>query len=113
MNTVSSPSTSNKQHTLESEPYPQFQDDRTLEERQTHGVLIGGTDSFLSGWGRAEGKMSYAFWACRPEDQNRVERWVRNRGDIKRVRFVSSDYRPRGTALVHVYMVNENHPALK
>ena len=32
-----------------------FIDDRTPEQRKTHHVLWGGTDTFLSGWGKAEG----------------------------------------------------------
>lgn len=94
------------------ESFPQFKDDRTEEQKQTHCVLWGGTDSFLSGWGCAENRQSFAFWACRDGDGNRVERWVRHRGDIKRVRQVMSDYRCGSDALVHIYVVDDNHPAM-
>jgi hypothetical protein len=92
----------------------EFQDDRTEDQKKTHIVLIGGTDRFMSGWGRAEGGKSYAFWACTTSDESRVERWVRNRGDITRVRQVSSDYTPpSGPGHCHVYVVTETHPALQ
>ncbi len=54
-------------------------DDRT--EAATHRWLVIGTDSFLSGWGEAEGGASVAAWACRPEDRAAVLAWVRSRGE--------------------------------
>lgn len=81
----------------------QIQDDRTDEERRTH-ILVVGTDSFLSGWGAAEGGASYAAWACRYEDQYECERWVRARGDMKRVRICGPEWRPRGTGHAHIYV---------
>lgn len=82
-----------------------LEDDRTLTERETHQILIGGTDRFMSGWGGAKGGMSYAFWACEPGDYNACESWVRQRGDIMRVREVGNDYRPgSGCAHCHVYV---------
>lgn len=82
----------------------QVQDDRTPEQRRTHHVLWGGTDTFMSGWGEAKDGVSYAFWACRPEDSREVERWVRSRSDIIRVREVTRDYRPRGYGHCHIYV---------
>ena len=84
----------------------QFVDDRTEEQKQTHPYLIGGTDSFMSGWGGAEGGNSYAFWACTPEDWTWCNRMVNEREEMKRVRQVSSDYRPnsRNCAHCHVYV---------
>ena len=61
-------------------------DDRTDEQKATHTWLIIGTDSFLSGWGGASGGASYAAWACKTEDRDRVFNWVSSRGDMKRVR---------------------------
>lgn len=95
------------------ETYPRLKDDRTEEQKKTHCVLWGGTDRVLSGWGHAEGRQSFAFWACRPEDEHKVEGWVRRRGDIKRVRQVMSDYRGNGSALVHIYVVDDKHSARK
>ena len=65
----------------------------------------------MSGWGKAEGGNSFAFWACQDGIENRVERWVRARGDIKRVRQVSPDYKPSGAGHCHIYVVDEKHPA--
>jgi len=48
-----------------------IQDDRTNEQKKTHSCLIGGTDRFMSGWGRAENGKSYAFWSCRPDDRRK------------------------------------------
>ena len=90
-----------------------IKDDRTGHQRTTHPVIVVGTDSFLSGWGEATGGKSYAGWACRYEDQYKVERWVRKREDIKRVRIVGSDYKPQGVGHCHIYVVTPGHPALK
>ena len=88
-------------------------DDRTPEQKKTHTAGIVGTDRFLSGWGFAEGGKSYVCWACKPEHAYKVERWVRRRSDMKRVREVSlNSYRPTGKGHLHIYVVNENHPAL-
>lgn len=65
---------------------------------------------FMSGWGGAAGGSSVAGWACRPEVAHIVERWVRNRRDMTRVRYLGD--RPRG-AHVHIYVVEPGHPALR
>jgi formate-dependent nitrite reductase cytochrome c552 subunit len=90
-------------------------DDRTEAEKRTHTWLIVGTDTFLSGWGKASEGKSYAVWACRPEDRARVLSWVEGRSDMTRVREVSEyeeKYRPRGCADCHVYVVGKSHPSL-
>ena len=90
-----------------------IQDDRTLEQKATHTVLIIGTDSFMSGWGEAKGGASYAAWACEPKDAPQVLAWVERRTDMKRVRVVYGDYRPNSQlcAHLHIYVVDDNHPA--
>ena len=91
-------------------------DDRTPEQRQSHRWLVVGTDSFMSGWGEAKGGVSYAAWACKPEHRSRVFIWVESRSDMKRVREVfetnGSLYRPSGQGHCHIYVVDENHPAI-
>ena len=91
-----------------------LQDDRTEEEKRTHPVLWVATDRFMSGWGAAEGGVSYAAWACRPEDSYQVERWIRGRGDMMRIRECLStwtpDSRTRGHA--HIYVVRDGHPSI-
>jgi hypothetical protein len=90
----------------------QLDDDRTPDERQTHTVLIVGTDRTLSGWGRAKGGTSYAAWACLPADADRVADWVRSRRDMARIRTVCGRWRPRGCGHAHIYPVRPGHPAL-
>lgn len=90
-----------------------YVDDRTPEQKKTHYVIIAATDSFMSGWGGAAGGTSYAGWACKPEHQDRVWRWVKARPEMKRVREVVSSWRPRGQGHCHIYVVDDNHPALR
>jgi hypothetical protein len=90
-----------------------MQDDRTNEEKKTHAWIVAGTDRFMSGWGEARGGVSYAGWACKYEDLNKVESWVENRSDMKRVRVVGNDWRPKGVGHTHIYVVHENHNALQ
>lgn len=88
-------------------------DDRTLEQHVHLTSLIAATDSFLSGWGMAEKGASYCAWACRPEHEAKVLAWVESRGDMKRVRLVGESWPLRARAAhVHVYAVEEDHPAL-
>ena len=91
-----------------------LEDDRTAEFKATPHIIIMGTDRLLSGWGGAQGGPSFAGWACRVEDEYTVDRWVRRRGDMLRVRTVGADYRPKaGPGHCHIYMVHPNHPALR
>ena len=93
-----------------------LRDDRTEAERKTHTVIVLGTDSFMSGWGEcANGGVSYAGWACRYEDVDKVERWVQSRSEMKRVRIVDGNYRPssRVDGDCHIYVVNDGHRALQ
>lgn len=89
-----------------------IQDDRTPEQKKTHSWLVIGTDRFMSGWGKAKGGVSYAVWACRPEDRHEVLSWVENRSDMKRVRETVDPYKPSGKGHCHIYYVDDNHPAL-
>ena len=91
----------------------QITDTRTPEQHQTHRLLVVGTDTFLSGWGAAEGGPSYAAWACTAEDSLAVLRWVRARGDMRRVRVVYGTWQPRGAGAAHVYVVTPGHVALE
>ena len=93
-----------------------LEDDRTLEQKKTHTFLIIGTDSFLSGWGEADKGKSFAAWACTPEDEETVKRWVKNRSEMKRVRVVhdiKGNYHPRTPGHCHIYVVTEGHPSLR
>jgi len=81
-----------------------MQDDRTEEQKQTHTWLIIGTDSFMSGWGEAKGGVSYAAWACKPEDRQQCYRMVSARPEMKRVRETADPYRPKGVGHCHIYV---------
>jgi hypothetical protein len=91
----------------------ELDDDRTPEQRKSHRLIVAGTDTFMSGWGKACDGVSYAGWACLPEQVNTVERWVRSRSDMKRVRVVSGNWRPKGTGHAHIYVVDQKHAALR
>lgn len=91
----------------------EIEDDRKGTQQSRLSVLIGGKDSFMSGWGRASrGGISYAYWACSPEDAETVERWVRSRGDID---VSCRDEPPQGRRgdHCHIYCVESTHPALQ
>jgi len=94
-------------------PKESSKDDRTPEQKKTHRSIIVGTDSFMSGWGGAQGGLSYAGWACEPDVKDRVFNWVARRSEMKRVREVYGDYRPRGCKHLHIYVVGPDHPALR
>lgn len=89
------------------------EDDRTEAQKKSHYVLIAATDSFMSGWGGAAGGVSYCAWACRPEVQDKVWRWVKNRPEMKRVRQVAGNWKPRGNGHCYIYVVDDDHPALR
>mgnify|MGYP001589555681 FL=1 len=90
-------------------------DERTPEQKESHTWLIIGTDRFLSGWGKAEGGVSFAAWACESKDRAKVFAWVKSRSDMKHVRMVSNYdnvYKPKGTGHCHIYVVTDTHPSL-
>jgi hypothetical protein len=90
-------------------------DDRTPEQRKTHIYAIVGNDTFLSYKGESKNGISKVAWAT---DNYRyvdsIENWVNSRSDVKYVNFVHLDsYRPsRNVAHFHIYVIDENHPAL-
>jgi hypothetical protein len=87
-------------------------DDRTKEEKVTHPWIVAATDTFLSGWGKAKGGASYCGWACKFRDIQKVMTWVCSRGDMKHVRLVSGNWRPKGVGHTHIYVVNDGHTSL-
>jgi len=89
-------------------------DDRTKEQKKTHYLAVVGRDAFLSGWGQAKKGFSRAAWAIAPGiDVNRIEQWVRSRGDMKHVYLVDlrTYHPPSNTVHFHIYVCNEDHPA--
>ena len=88
-------------------------DDRTDSQRATHRYLVIGTDRFMSGWGGAEGGLSYAAWACRPAVARECIEWVERRGDMSRVRtyLEGRRYRPGSScAHLHIYVWESDRP---
>ena len=87
-----------------------IEDDRTDAERQTLTELIGGRDSFMSGWGKASGGGSFAFWACTPAQAADVRAWVVSRDEFTLVEF---ERMSQQATHCHIYAVNTNdHAAL-
>ena len=87
-------------------------DDRDPDEVVTHTNLIGGRDTFLSGWGRADGANSFAYWACEAKDVGRVTAWVSGRSDFDGAapRCASDVYAPEDQ--IHIYVVRDGHPSI-
>lgn len=91
-------------------------DDRTPEQKKTHHWAIVAKDKFLSGWGGARDGASRCAWACAPNvDTSTVERWVRQRKEMRYVNVVDlTTYRaPRGTAHFHIYVCDADHVAAR
>lgn len=101
-----------------------IKDDRTEEEKTIYSWLVVGTDAFFEKWRKynarrkiwQQGKVMgncFVAWACRPEDTLPVEKWVRRRSEMKRVRVVmATAWRPRGNGMAHIYTCRSGHPAL-
>lgn len=90
------------------------EDDRTPEQKKTHTILITATDKFLSGWGGASGGAFKCAWACKPsQDWGKVFEWAKNRPDMKYVDIKFNNKWYPQAAHVHIYVVDDTHPALK
>ena len=87
-------------------------DDRTAEQKKTHNWLITATDKFMSGWGQARNGNSKCAWACLPEHADKVLQWVESRSEMKYVNVTNRPWYPRNAAHVHIYVVEDGHPAL-
>jgi len=90
-----------------------IKDRRTEEQAETLTVGVIGYDDFMSDWGPAEGRASYACWACSSGDADRVARWVRARKDLHDVRRVNlNTFKPSPEGVhVSIYPVTSGHPA--
>ena len=91
---------------------PEIEDRRSPEQRVTHTTIVMGVDIHMSGWGKATGGNSVAAWACRPEDLERVEVWVRSRRDLERVTVTDGVHVPTGCVHYSLYVVHTEHTAL-
>jgi hypothetical protein len=77
-------------------------DSRTPEERAATRFYAVGTDSFMSGWGKAPGRSLYALPCTSYEEAEVCAENLRRRGDMKRVRIVGADWRPHMRAGDHL-----------
>jgi len=64
------------------------------DKAQTWGFVVA-TDSFMSGWGMAPGRSLFAVPVTDDKQAEIVADNMRARSDMKRVRIVGHDYRPR------------------
>ena len=92
-----------------------YTDDRTEDQKKSHHILITATDKFMSGWGGASGGTSKCAWACKDHAQaDKIYEWVKNRSEMKYVNIhYRNEWKPRNYAHLHIYVVDENHPALR
>ncbi len=84
------------------------QDDRSpADVKRTIGFWVA-TDSFMSGWGEAPGRSIVAVPFVNADDATTVERQLRLRHEMKRLRMVGPDYQPklRDGDHYHVYGLN-------
>lgn len=94
-----------------------IKDDRSIEQKAATKFLVKARDKFMSGWGGASRGNSYPVWAC--DSLNKCERvlnWVQNRNEMRNVNFFDTRFfNPRGKAgdKMHIYWIDDNHPALK
>lgn len=87
-------------------------DDRTESECAEYRFAVVGHDKFMSGWGEAKGMMSFAAWACKLEDVDKVFDWVKKRGDMRHICVKEiGKYFPKGH--LHIYVCRPGHIALK
>lgn len=77
-------------------------DRRTDEDKAATLFLVVATDSFMSGWGKAQGRSLFAV-PCRDEAQAEiVADNMRHRSEMKRVRIVNRTWRPSLTSGDHL-----------
>lgn len=97
-----------------------IQDDRDEKEIVTHTRGVIARDTFLSGWGKAKGKTSYAVWAYDPNVLRgaAILSNIKDRDEMRNVNIVElttpkgkdtySHLPPRGH--IHIYVMNPGHP---
>ena len=70
-------------------------DKRTEQEKaETEGFVVA-TDSFMSGWGLAPGKSYFAVPYRATDNPQAIFNRLDDRSEMKRVRYVGKDYRPK------------------
>ena len=64
------------------------------EAEATIGFIVA-TDTFMSGWGKAPGRSLFAIPVRTSDEWDETLRFMHGRSDMKYVREVGRDYRPR------------------
>ena len=78
-------------------------DHRTAaEQTENCPYYVIGTDTFLNGWGGAEGGASYAAWACTRAELSACLDAVRRRSDMSRVRYALAETYQPGPSCAHL-----------
>jgi hypothetical protein len=87
----------------------QVNDRRQQAELAGEYVLVGGRDSFMSGWGQGVDG-SYAYWSVPRHLADTMLQWVKARDEFPRDKvYQVVPYKARGH--VSVYAYNPKHPA--
>jgi len=83
-----------------------IEDDRDRAEKMGTEWFAIGTDSYLSGWGQAPRRSLYAL-PCRDfKEAELCAENLKKRGDMKRVRIVAGDWRPRLRSGDHLHIAS-------
>jgi uncharacterized CHY-type Zn-finger protein len=102
-------------------------DERTSDQKQLEQYFVMGKDIFMSGWGHAKNKVSYAVWLCEDkENLDKLEKWVKSRRDMKNVitgtteklefyinamAITNEKLNDETGQHISIYQTTENHPA--
>lgn len=101
-----------------------IRDERTTEQKQSPQYFVMGMDTFMSGWGMAEGKISYGVWMFDSEDDMpKFLKWIKGRGDMKHIMSGTTrnlEFLVNSMALntnkgphhISIYTTDRHHPAL-
>jgi hypothetical protein len=97
------------------QPFERYLNDRRSDdEKKTHTCLVGGKDSFMSGWGHEydnEPPESWAFWACTPDLEDTVEEWVQSRDEFSKVKVRTEKWIDEKSkdARISIHVVTPSH----
>jgi hypothetical protein len=95
---------------------PIITDDRTPEQREKFLFGVVCRDDAMSRWGKAKGGVARCGWACASySDASKTFDWLKTRKEMKRIEIVTiKNYiPPRTDKVFHIYVVDQNHPALQ
>ena len=73
----------------------EIRDSRSEEDKQRTIGFVVGTDSFMSGWGKAPGRSLFAVPFATESDGVLVRANMTDRTEMKRIRVVGAGWKPR------------------